>query len=104
MEQGFKFESSSEGSYLYVVQGNLRSTLASHRSRGEVTLTSELIRDSLKVRTGREKGTKEDLKKALCLKPFISITSTFHLQSPLQAIINLHNTLVRWVHGITQVL
>lgn len=104
MEQGFKFESSNEGSHLYVVHGSLRSTLASHRSRGEVTLTSELIRGSLKARTAREKGMKEDLKKALRLKPFISITSTFHLQSPLQAMINLHNTLVRWVHGITRVL
>lgn len=71
----------------------------------EVTLTSELIRASWKSRTAeRRQEERGGLKKALLLKPFISITRTFHLQSPLQAIINLHNTLVSWVHSITRVL
>ena len=48
-----------------------------------------------KGKNSKREGTKEDLKKALRLKPFISITSMFHLQSPLQAIVNLQNTLVR---------
>lgn len=91
MEQKLAFENEQPGNRLRAVARTpALPTRVVVRSRSLLNLPEAL--GSQEHQPERRHEGQEHLKKALLLKPFISITSTFHLQSLLQAIINLHNT------------